>query len=141
MAPADRTRGGEAANVILKGTRLEGDLHFSSQLVVGGQLKGNIRCDSTLVIERGGRVEGRVEAQTIVVQGELEGTVLASQSLEICLALWWPACGSPRRPCRRRRHADSKPDDFRKPARSPRPACCCTSPCAGHGPCHNARFR
>lgn len=83
MAPADRTRGAETANVILKGTRLEGDLLFATQTVVGGQLKGNIRCDSTLVIERGGRVEGRVEAQTIVVQGELEGTVLASQSLEI----------------------------------------------------------
>lgn len=83
MAPADRPRGAETANVILKGTRLEGDLLFAAQTVVGGHLKGNIRCDSTLVIERGGRIEGRIEAQTIIVQGELEGTVLASQSLEI----------------------------------------------------------
>lgn len=84
MAPADKLRGGEPANLILKGTRLEGELHFASQLVVAGQIKGNIRCESTLIIERGGRVEGRIEAPGIIVHGEMEGTVLASSFLEIC---------------------------------------------------------
>jgi len=84
MAPADKLRGGEPANLILKGTRLEGELHFTSQLVVAGHIKGNIRCESTLIIERGGRVEGRIEAPAIIVHGEMEGTVLASSSLEIC---------------------------------------------------------
>lgn len=84
MAPADKLRGGEPANLILKGTRLEGELHFASQLVVAGHIKGNIRCESTLIIERGGRVEGRIEAPGIIVHGEMEGTVLASSFLEIC---------------------------------------------------------
>ena len=84
MAPADKLRGGEPANLILKGTRLEGELHFASQLVVAGHIKGNIRCQSTLIIERGGRVEGRIEAPGIIVHGEMEGTVLASSFLEIC---------------------------------------------------------
>lgn len=83
MAPADKMRGGEPANLILEGTRLEGDLHFTTQLVVAGLIKGNIRCESMLIIERGGRVEGRIEAPVIIVHGELEGTVLANQSIEI----------------------------------------------------------
>jgi cytoskeletal protein CcmA (bactofilin family) len=83
MAPADKMRSGEPVNLILKGTQLEGDLNFASQLVVAGLIKGNIRCESMLIIERGGRVEGRVEAPVIIVHGELEGTVLASQSIEI----------------------------------------------------------
>mgnify|MGYP003630385263 FL=1 len=83
MAPADKIRGGDAVNLILKDTRLDGDLRFTSQLVVAGLIKGNIRCESMLVIERGGRVEGRVEAPVIIVHGELEGTVLATQSIEI----------------------------------------------------------
>jgi len=83
MAPADKMRGGEPANLILEGTRLEGDLHFSTQLVVAGLIKGNIRCESMLIIERGGRVEGRIEAPVILVHGELEGTVLATKSIEI----------------------------------------------------------
>ncbi|WP_321488401.1 polymer-forming cytoskeletal protein [uncultured Hyphomonas sp.] len=83
MAPADKMRGGEPANLILEGTRLEGDLHFTTQLVVAGLIKGNIRCESMLIIERGGRVEGRIEAPVIIVHGELEGTVLATQSIEI----------------------------------------------------------
>lgn len=83
MAPADKPRGGEPVNLILKGTRLEGDLTFASQLVVAGHIKGNISCESLLIIERGGRVEGRIQAPEIVVHGELEGTVLATRSLEI----------------------------------------------------------
>lgn len=83
MAPADKMRGGEPANLILKDTRLDGDLHFTSQLVVAGLIKGNIRCESMLIIERGGRVEGRIEAPVIIVHGALEGTVLATQSIEI----------------------------------------------------------
>lgn len=83
MAPADKMRGGEPANLILKGTKLDGDLHFTSQLVVAGLVKGNIRCESMLIIERGGRVEGRIEAPVIIVHGELEGTVLATESIEI----------------------------------------------------------
>jgi cytoskeletal protein CcmA (bactofilin family) len=83
MAPADKMRGGEPANLILKGTRLDGDLHFTTQLVVAGLIKGNIRCESMLIIERDGRVEGRIEAPVIIVHGELEGTVLAAQSIEI----------------------------------------------------------
>ena len=36
-----------------------------------------------LIIERDGRVEGRIEAPVIIVHGELEGTVLAAQTIEI----------------------------------------------------------
>lgn len=82
MAPADKTRS-EQVNLILNGTRLEGELNFTSQLVVAGHVKGTIRCESTLFIERGGRVEGRVQAPMIIVHGELHGTVLATGSLEI----------------------------------------------------------
>ena len=53
MAPADKMRGGEPANLILKGTTLDGDLQFGAQLVVAGLVKGNIRCESMLIIERG----------------------------------------------------------------------------------------
>lgn len=84
MAPSDKPRGSEPVNLVLKGTRLEGDLNFASQLVVAGQIKGNIRCEGTLFIERGGRVEGRVQAPGIVAHGELEGLVLATSYLEIC---------------------------------------------------------
>lgn len=84
MAPADKSRGGEAVNLILEGTRLEGELTFTSQLVVAGHVKGNIRCQSTLFIERTGHVEGRIEAPAIVVHGELQGKVLATGFLEIC---------------------------------------------------------
>jgi cytoskeletal protein CcmA (bactofilin family) len=84
MAPVDKPRGSEPVNLVLKGTRLEGDLNFASQLVVAGHIKGNITCQGTLFIERGGRVEGRVQAPGIVAHGELEGTVLATAYLEIC---------------------------------------------------------
>ena len=84
MAPSDKPRGSEPVNLILEGTRLEGELHFSSQLVVAGHVKGNIVCESVLFIERGGLVEGRIQAPSIVVHGNLDGVVLATKSLEIC---------------------------------------------------------
>ena len=84
MAPANTPSGNEPVNLILEGTRLDGDLNFASQLVVAGQVKGHIRCEGTLFIERGARVEGRIEAPDIIVHGELAGTVRATGALEIC---------------------------------------------------------
>lgn len=84
MAPANTPRGGAPVNLVLEGTRLDGDLNFASQLVVAGQVKGRVRCEGTLFIERGARVEGQVEAPDIIVHGELSGTVLAAGALEIC---------------------------------------------------------
>ncbi|MEZ5953290.1 MAG: polymer-forming cytoskeletal protein [Hyphomonas sp.] len=81
---AVRAASGDAANLILKGTHLDGKLNFAAQTVVSGRISGEITCQNTLFIELGGRVEGRVQAPTIVVYGELDGTILATEFLEIC---------------------------------------------------------
>ncbi|MCA8900921.1 MAG: polymer-forming cytoskeletal protein [Hyphomonas sp.] len=90
MAPSDRLRSGaprpasDAANLVLKGTRLDGTLHFTAQTVVSGEIAGEITCGGTLFIEVGARVTGRVQAPTIVIYGELDGTALATEFMEIC---------------------------------------------------------
>ncbi len=90
MANPERPRagtprpGGEGVNLILAGTRIDGVMNFPGGLVVSGELKGDIVCEGALVIEPGGKVDGRVQAPTVTAHGALSGTVLVTEFLEVC---------------------------------------------------------
>ncbi|MFQ5691934.1 MAG: polymer-forming cytoskeletal protein [Nitrospinota bacterium] len=66
-------------SVLRRGIALEGEVTGSGDLVVLGKVKGNIRLDGHQVtIEEGGRVEGDIQAETIVIRGEFVGNAEAA---------------------------------------------------------------
>jgi len=63
--------------IISKCMSIEGDLKSCEPIVVSGQIKGNIVCEDIVVVLNTGRVEGKIEAKEVRVDGKLEGPIEA----------------------------------------------------------------
>lgn len=62
-------------SVIAAGARFEGLLVFNAHARVEGELVGAVSGGGLLEVAPGARVEGDVEVQTLLVEGELHGDV------------------------------------------------------------------
>jgi cytoskeletal protein CcmA (bactofilin family) len=73
--------------LISAGTRIVGDLTFTGGLRIDGEVQGNVIArpghPSVLVIGREGRLHGDARAARMVVNGEVSGSVHASELLEL----------------------------------------------------------
>ena len=66
-----------------KDTEFKGDLKFQGSFRIDGKFKGNILSDSILIIGEEGSVEADVKVSHIIVNGEIRGTIHASDRAEI----------------------------------------------------------
>jgi len=68
-------------------TRIEGNVIFSGGLRVDGMVRGNVVAvaeqPSTLVLSADARIDGEVQAAHIVVNGSINGSVHATETLEL----------------------------------------------------------
>lgn len=68
-------------------TRIEGNVFFSGGLRVDGTIRGNVNAlpdqPGTLVISEQARIDGEVEVAHLVVNGTINGSVHASETLEL----------------------------------------------------------
>jgi cytoskeletal protein CcmA (bactofilin family) len=69
--------------VIDQGCEFEGKLCFQGTVRIGGTFRGEIYTPDTLVIGEGARVHGQIEAGTVIISGEVNGTVKARHRVEI----------------------------------------------------------
>lgn len=69
-------RGGELNTIIGKGSTITGDLNIQNSLRVDGTVKGNIKCSDTVVLGKGGVIEGEVNAKNVMVAGNIMGNVI-----------------------------------------------------------------
>ena len=69
-----------AINFIAEGTRLEGKMRFGQISRVHGTLVGEVIAEtgSTLILGESAVVEGSIEAETLVVEGYVQGDITAS---------------------------------------------------------------
>jgi cytoskeletal protein CcmA (bactofilin family) len=71
------------ATVIGPGTRVTGDLTSDGPVDVAGTLEGDVRVNGHCRVREGARVVGRLEAKTLVVEGEVSGPALVADKVEI----------------------------------------------------------
>ena len=87
MFSKNKTRTANIDTVIGRNTTLEGDVHFAGGLHVEGLIKGNLIANnnekSILVLTQKGRIEGYIRGSVVVLDGEVQGNVTASVSLEL----------------------------------------------------------
>jgi len=66
-----------------KETEFRGDLTFKGSFRIDGQFKGTVVSDSMLVIGEQGKVEADIKIGYLVINGEVRGTVQATDKVEI----------------------------------------------------------
>jgi len=68
-------------------TEVVGDLKVSGAIHIGGTVKGNIVADketkATVLISEKGRIEGKIIAPNVIVNGEVIGDIHASGHIEL----------------------------------------------------------
>ncbi|MCS7246503.1 MAG: polymer-forming cytoskeletal protein [Thermomicrobium sp.] len=81
--PNAATRSVESLTLVDRYTTVEGGLTSSRDLRIEGELRGTIRCDGSVQIAEGARVEATIEAGGITVAGTLRGTIECRGKLHI----------------------------------------------------------
>jgi len=80
----DRAQQGarNGSTIVATGTEFVGNLTLSDTLHLDGRIDGDVECESSVVIGAEGYLKGRIKAATVVVSGQVDGSVSADR-LEI----------------------------------------------------------
>ena len=70
---------GSAANRVSSGVSITGNVKFGSELLIDGEVEGNITSNGKLTIGTHATVVGDIQVGHVTIQGSVEGNVLASE--------------------------------------------------------------
>lgn len=68
---------------IAPGTRVKGEISGPTELLIEGEVEGEIRIESTVMIGTDGVVQGPISAPVVRIGGRVEGNVQASDRVEV----------------------------------------------------------
>jgi cytoskeletal protein CcmA (bactofilin family) len=78
-----RTGSGELDSLLGKGSEFDGKLTFEGQVRIDGKFSGQIMTKDVLTIGPGAKVNADITAGTVIVNGQVEGTIRASALVEL----------------------------------------------------------
>ena len=73
----------EAMTVLDKGAEFEGKLTFEGKVQINGKFRGEVFSDGTLVIGEGAEVDAKIEIDTVIIQGQVTGNIIAKRRIEM----------------------------------------------------------
>ncbi len=72
---------GQVTALLDQGCTFDGRLTFEGTVRIGGQFRGEIFTNDTLVINQGARVEAQIEAETVIISGVVRGNIFARRKV------------------------------------------------------------
>jgi cytoskeletal protein CcmA (bactofilin family) len=72
-----------STSLLSKEVKIEGEIQGSENLQVEGRFKGTIKLAGDLYIGPTGVVDADIEADNVIIQGQINGNVLARKQLQI----------------------------------------------------------
>ena len=73
----------EILSIFGEGVEFQGELSFTHGIRIDGTVQGKIRSDATIIIGPKGKVSADIAIRSISINGELRGTIHASERVEI----------------------------------------------------------
>ena len=74
---------GNLSAYIDEGSEIEGTYTFSGTVMLNGKFKGDIQSTDTLIIGAKGVVNAKISAGAVLISGEVVGSVLATERVEL----------------------------------------------------------
>ncbi len=78
ISPTEASR-----TVIGRTVRIEGNLFCEEDIYIHGTIKGEIRSKKVVVVEKSGKIEGKIKAHTARIIGKVKGDIEADSKVEI----------------------------------------------------------
>ena len=79
----DKGKATGTTSLLTKELKIEGDIQGDEDLHVEGYFKGSIKIKGNIFVDQTGRVEADIEADNVIILGQINGNVLARRQLEI----------------------------------------------------------
>jgi cytoskeletal protein CcmA (bactofilin family) len=79
----ERGKATDSTSLLSKKFNLVGEIQGNEDLHVEGRFKGSIKINGNIFVSQSGAVEADIEAENIVIQGKINGNILACKQLEI----------------------------------------------------------
>jgi len=79
----EKGKPGNSTSLLSQNVKIEGDIQGEEDLHVEGQFKGSIKLSGDIYIGNTGVVEADIEANSVVIQGNVTGNIIARKQLEI----------------------------------------------------------
>ena len=73
----------EILSILGEGVEFQGELSFTHGIRIDGSVQGKIRSDASIVVGPQGKVSADIAIRSISINGELRGSVHASERVEI----------------------------------------------------------
>ena len=64
-------------------THLSGKIRCKETIRIDGQVKGEVRCDKTVIVGEGATVEAAIQADSILISGEVKGNIIAKRKITL----------------------------------------------------------
>ena len=77
--PTDTPSRPRAGGVLSSGVSINGDVTFRAELVVDGEIKGNVTSTGVLTVGEHAHIVGDINVGSITVNGSVQGNVTASE--------------------------------------------------------------
>lgn len=72
-----------AVTILTAGCRFEGRLYCRGISRIGGKIEGEVISEGTLIIEEDALVEAAIQAEEVIIQGQVKGQLEASGKVEL----------------------------------------------------------
>ncbi|HET9863970.1 MAG TPA: polymer-forming cytoskeletal protein [Steroidobacteraceae bacterium] len=82
-APQARADAPKTESVISAGLTIEGKIEGAGHVRIAGNFKGDVHVQGNVTIEAGAKLTGGVQADTVVIGGELAGNIDAAKRVEL----------------------------------------------------------
>ena len=69
--------------ILSRGVSIIGSVKFRDQLLIDGDVKGDINSTGTLTIGEHASIQGEVRSKSVTVQGTVEGNIFATERCEL----------------------------------------------------------
>lgn len=73
----------KALTIIGQGTSISGEVRSKGTIRIEGYLQGKVHCEDTIVVQETGKVKAELFGAQVIISGEVEGNVTATERLEI----------------------------------------------------------
>lgn len=83
MGMRDAAGSGPISGLLEKGCEFEGKLTFEGTVRINGKFNGEIFSEGTLVVGEGALIDGKVDVGSIIIHGEVRGTITAHDRIEM----------------------------------------------------------
>lgn len=73
----------QAGGILSSGVSIKGSVTFRSELLIDGEVEGEINSSGRLTIGKNAKIRGEIRAKSVIVDGTVDGNIVAAERCQL----------------------------------------------------------